>query len=105
MAGRTADETRRRQWHVDRINSADDDADRVSRALALAGAELKRCAARRPGDAPGLRRQLAYMIAAFALDIHKMHPKPEFLEAFPALPGGGWVPKPNSDARHPRDRK
>lgn len=102
MAEYVAEDSRRRKWHIDGINSADGEADRLSRAMSLARAELRRCEASRPGDAPGLRRQLAYLIAAFALDVHKSRPAPEFREAFPPLPGGGWKPKPHSDARHPR---
>ena len=102
MAEYVPEDSRRRKWHIDGINSADSEADRLSRAMSLARAELKRCEVRRPEDAVGLRRQLAYLIAAFALDVHKVRPAHEFREVFPPLPGGGWKPKPRSDARHPR---
>lgn len=94
-------QSRRRQWHVDGINTATDEVDRLGKAMALARAELKRCEAERPADAPGLARQLAHLVATFALDVHRVHPAPEFRETFPLLPGGGWAAKPHSGARRP----
>ena len=94
-------QSRRRQWHVDGINGATDEIDRLGKAMALARAELKRCEVERPADAVGLCRQLAHVIATFALDVHRVHPAPEFLGDFPLLPGGGWSAKPHSGARRP----
>ena len=93
--------SRRRQWHIDRVNGAPSAVDQLGCAVAYVRAELAKCQAARPGDAAGLCRQIAYMIAAFASDVHRSHPAPEFRDSFPALPGGGWAPKQRSDARHP----
>jgi hypothetical protein len=93
--------SRRRQWHIDRVNSAPSPADQFGCAVAYVRAELAKCEKARPEDAAGLFRQIAHVIATFAADVHRSHPAPEFRESFPALPGGGWAPKPRSDARHP----
>jgi len=93
--------SRKRQWHIDKVNNATTPADQMDCAISWARAELAQCASARPEDAPGLRRQLAHMIAMFAADIHRVHPAPEFRDSLPPLPGGGWAPKPRSDARHP----
>lgn len=93
--------SRRRQWWVDKVNGAPSAVDQLQLAFDWARAELTQCEAVRPDDADGLRRHLAHIIATFAADVHRVHPAPEFAESFPPLPGGGWVPKPRSDARHP----
>jgi hypothetical protein len=92
---------RRRQWHIDRVNNATSPVDQLSYATAYVRGELAKCQTTRPADAAGLYRQLAHMIATFAAEVHKARAALEFRESFPALPGGGWAPKPASDARHP----
>jgi hypothetical protein len=93
--------SRRRQWHIDKVNGASSPVVQFQCAVDYARAELAKCQTTRPEDAAGLYRQLAYVIAAFAADVHRAHPAPEFRESFPTVPGGGWAPKPRSDARLP----
>ena len=87
--------SRRRKWHIDHFNNAPDAAEALARAQRFMRAEFKACQEVRPGDADGLRRHLAYLIADFARKIPVSEPALEFRESMPTLPGGGWSPVPH----------
>ena len=89
------------KWHVDHINKAATADEALRRAYEYARAELRDCQLRRPQDADGFRRQIAHVLAGFAGEIHRSHPADEYRYGAPALPGGGWVPKPGSNVRQP----
>lgn len=90
-----------RKWHIDHINNAPDADEALRRAVEWARAELRDCQVRRPADADGFRWQLVHLIAQIAPEIHRSHPADEFRGQTPLLSGGGWEPKPGSNARRP----
>lgn len=87
--------SRRHQWHIDHINNAPDAHEALARAQRWMRAELKACEERRPEDADGFRRQLAYVLADFLRQMPRWRPAPEFRDSLPELPGGGWTPVPH----------
>jgi hypothetical protein len=95
MGVNVTESSRRRKWFIDHFNNAPDPVESLDRALRFMRAEFKACQKDRPGDADGLRRNLAYLIADFLRQMPASHPAPEFRESMPELPGGGWSPVPH----------
>lgn len=95
MGVNVTESSRRRKWHIDHFNNAPDPVEALDRALRFMRAEFKTCQKDRPGDADGMRRHLAWLIADFLRQMPVATPAPQFRESMPVLPGGGWSPVPH----------